>query len=775
MKTIYVLILLLIGSSSAFPQRPGNYQEIFNQLQKAQLDVTSTGLISAFTLEHNSTRISFDSGRIAFFEPIMLDGDTTYFAAYFKGLGRFYFQPPVQMEAEQLRRFIGRDSIANQFEEMLFLFNQQTYRDIADHLEKTEKQFSKEDRKLASSLYNFEGDLEQTYHFWLLKSLINLTPEPFLAISVKPKKMDQLIYCYNPFQREEVSLLLKNNDGVKDYMELVNSYSRFNINEDYNGLNGLSKDQIQILDYQINSDIDRKGIFSCTTKVRFETRVGPLKLLEFGLMPSLKISSITDETGEPVSFERYDLDVTFKDYESYQVDLFLNQPLKYGDTCVFTFIYQGEIADKSLGEFYVFAGSDWYPRYGYRQLATFNMTFQSPEDYTFIATGQKMSENNRDDKKISQWKVSTPSANVSFNIGYMEKYLFNADDVVPVEIYFSKEFHNDLAIMLAQGLQAVGSEMQEQVANDVQNSLRVYNYFFGTYPYDRLVVSEVLSSTSTAYPASIHYGFNTWINTDPWGYDRILRAHEVAQQWWGAGVGYETYHDQWLSEGFATYSSLIAYQLIEKDKDKFLDKLKDYRNDIFSVRKYLLGSGEESGPIALGYRTSSSKTEGDKNLIIYKKGAFILHMIRNLLIDFTTMNEDNFRYLLQDFYQLYRGKSATTQQFQSLVEKYTGIKMDWFFKQWVYHNELPTYEFSYSYGKDSTGGDVVKGNIITKNVRDDFKMFVPLEIQFEGGKKAYLRLLVDKPQYDFTLPGLSDRPKKLILNPFESVLAKVKQ
>jgi hypothetical protein len=54
-------------------------------------------------------------------------------------------------------------------------------------------------------------------------------------------------------------------------------------------------------------------------------------------------------------------------------------------------------------------------------------------------------------------------------------------------------------------------------------------------------------------------------------------------------------------------------------------------------------------------------------------------------------------------------------------------------------------------------------------------MYVPLEIEFDNERRAYVRLLVDKTDFDFSLPALDNEPKKLRLNPFESVLAEVKQ
>ena len=37
-------------------------------------------------------------------------------------------------------------------------------------------------------------------------------------------------------------------------------------------------------------------------------------------------------------------------------------------------------------------------------------------------------------------------------------------------------------------------------------------------------------------------------------YPEFFLAHEVAHQWWGHGVGWRNYHEQWLSEGFARTS-----------------------------------------------------------------------------------------------------------------------------------------------------------------------------------------------------------------------------
>jgi len=66
------------------------------------------------------------------------------------------------------------------------------------------------------------------------------------------------------------------------------------------------------------------------------------------------------------------------------------------------------------------------------------------------------------------------------------------------------------------------------------------------------------------------------------------------------------------------------------------------------------------------------------------------------------------------FRQNYAGKSATTEDFKAIVAKHRnadmksigGGKMDWFFDDYVYGNQLPTYQLTSSL-ETSPEGDVV--------------------------------------------------------------------
>ena len=87
------------------------------------------------------------------------------------------------------------------------------------------------------------------------------------------------------------------------------------------------------------------------------------------------------------------------------------------------------------------------------------------------------------------------------------------------------------------------------------------------------------------------------------------------------------------------------------------------------------------GPISLGHRVQSSHDADvdDYSTVVYKKGAWVVHMLRILMLDLKTMNEDRFTETMQDFYRTYEGGRASTADFRRVVERHTGADMGWFF------------------------------------------------------------------------------------------------
>ncbi|MEW6411082.1 MAG: M1 family aminopeptidase [Candidatus Zixiibacteriota bacterium] len=766
--TCLMVLLLVAGGLSAADGT--ELQAALKDMFKGELDVSTTCHVSELEIKHKDLEIVFGTGRFVFFKPVTIDGAEQYWAAYYEGMGQFRFAPTVKMEQEQLNRFFATDSLNRSFKNMLLVFSPPIYEMITESCRGGLGVFGDSHAGEAKKLFEeITKDENREYLFGALQAMAHPGQLPYLMVHLEPDKSDPVIYVFDPNEREEVSFLKRYKGYGLSFMETVCRYTQY-IDPGYVNINGLNKDRIRPDRYTIDASISNNAKFAAASAMEFEVRLGPTRVLEMYLHPELVVDSITDSTDQKVAFVRYEEDK----YKSYPLYVMFDRPLAAGELVTLKFFYHGDIVEKEMGQFFVKTGGDWYPRYGYSSKALFTLNFKTHPQYAFVAAGNRLKEEITEDTVFTTWKVFPPAENVSFNIGPLEKYAFEADKVPPVDIYFSKDFHSALAQELAQGTTPTGRNMQDQVGEDIIGSLKLFTHYFGPCQYNRLVVGEVMKAGHEAFPGFLHLGVDTWISTDYEGYQRVNRAHEVAHQWWGVGVGYETYHDTWLSEGFAEYSSLMYLQAV-LGNDKFLDRVRDYRNDVFTARQYLFTSGAESGPIALGYRTRSSETLEDYGLVIYKKAALVLHMLRNMLIDFQTMNEDLFLTMMKEYYGMYRGRDVTTADFRRLTEKYFGGDMGWFFDQWIYSSNLPTYKFTYDIEKDSSGAYTAHCRVVTTGVAEDFMMYVPLEIEMDDKTKAYVRIFIDSPDYDFSLPGLKQRPHKLRLNPFESVLARVEQ
>jgi aminopeptidase N len=234
-------------------------------------------------------------------------------------------------------------------------------------------------------------------------------------------------------------------------------------------------------------------------------------------------------------------------------------------------------------------------------------------------------------------------------------------------------------------------------------------------------------------------------------------------------VDYKTYHDRWLSEGFAEFSGLWYMQTARKSNDKYFALLREYRSSIF-LRK------DAPGPMSLGHRVQSSHDTDvdDYGTVVYKKGAWVVHMLRILMLDLKGMSEDRFTETMQDFYRSYQGKRASTDDFRRVVERHVGADMGWFFDEWVYGSKVPSYQVAYRTEPIEGGQFRVRLQVQQEGVPDEFLAFVPVTLDLGQDRIARVRVKVTGGRSVVELPPMPAEPKTVKFNDFEGVLADVK-
>src|SRR5208282_3493388 len=263
----------------------------------------------------------------------------------------------------------------------------------------------------------------------------------------------------------------------------------------------------------------------------------------------------------------------------------------------------------------------------------------------------------------------------------------------------------------------------------------------------------------------------------------FFRAHESSHQWWGQRVGWKSYHDQWLSEGFADFSGILYVQyrnnmkesLNQWKKEKELLKNKDIKGHTI----------ESLGPIWMGTRIASSETNGAMSYqdLIYAKGAFVLQMIRQMMADPRSPDPEHlFKDMMQDYCKTYNNQAASTEDFKAIVEKHMtrgmdldgNHKMDWFFNEYVYGTGIPQYSLHAVPITGADGKTTVTGELLRAGVADTWKDAIPVYAHI-GDKSMRLGTLAATHPREALNFVIASKVDKITINDFEDELADVKQ
>ncbi len=192
---------------------------------------------------------------------------------------------------------------------------------------------------------------------------------------------------------------------------------------------------------------------------------------------------------------------------------------------------------------------------------------------------------------------------------------------------------------------------------------------FGEYPFvgEKYGLAQFPWSGGMEHQTITSQGvFNSWLN-----------AHELAHQWWGDDVTCGTWHDIWLNEGFATFAEAV-YQ--EKRPG---GTLQDYLNWMRSTR----WPSDHSGTVYV-YDAASLGAVFNSNTV-YKKGAWVVHMLRHVLGD------EVFFDALAAYRAAFAGGSAVTADLQGVIEAVSDRDLAWFFNEWVYGPGSPSYRWGW--------------------------------------------------------------------------------
>ncbi len=240
-----------------------------------------------------------------------------------------------------------------------------------------------------------------------------------------------------------------------------------------------------------------------------------------------------------------------------------------------------------------------------------------------------------------------------------------------------------------------------------------------------------------------------------------LVSHEFAHQWFGDLVTCATWADIWLNEGFATWSEAFW---IEKTLG-----YSGYKSEIDNDASSYFQSNPGWAISVPDWAVNTPDVNTLFNFAItYAKGACALHQVRYLLGDtlfFHTLqayvNDTNLRF-----------GNASISDFNAKVNQVTGQNYDWYFNDWLFQPNNPSYYNTYNIEDLGTGQ--WKVNFFTTQDQLTpafFRMVLELKVRFEDGTDTTFRVMNDAnyQQYSFLF---SKQPTLLEFDPDNQVVLK---
>jgi aminopeptidase N len=299
--------------------------------------------------------------------------------------------------------------------------------------------------------------------------------------------------------------------------------------------------------------------------------------------------------------------------------------------------------------------------------ATSEFLVTAPAKYQVVSNGLLQEETDLGDgRRLTHWKQSVPIASWLNAIG-VAQFSVHHDGLVKGVPHQTWVYRQE---------REIGPAWFETRSRQAMEFLSEH---VGPYAYEKLANVEAAGfGGGTEHASAIFYGEKSILEKPDTG----LIAHEIAHQWFGNAVTERDWDDVWLSEGFATYFTLLVAEHHE-GRDAFVAGLKRSREAVFTLERQLPGAAVLHDNLA--------DMKKVLNRLIYQKGGWTLHMLRH------RMGTARFWDGIRDYYQRYRNGSVTTDDFRQVMESHTGQDLRPFFTQWLARAGSPSVDGGWRY------------------------------------------------------------------------------
>lgn len=273
------------------------------------------------------------------------------------------------------------------------------------------------------------------------------------------------------------------------------------------------------------------------------------------------------------------------------------------------------------------------------------------------------------------WYMSNPISNYSlvFNAGpyktIEDKYKSISGDTLPIIFYVLPEDFAKGAGLIA----------------EQKKYLAFYEKYLGPFPF-RAIKVGIVETPHLGMEHSTDIAYGNKFKYDKDGTDWLL-LHEFGHEYWANLVTASDWRDFWIHEGFQSYMDTL-YQEYLHGQDAYLSAM---HNRIKGLRNMQPVAPREPKIAYEVYLSAPEYTKSDGD--IYGKGALILNTLRYLIGDeafFKALHHMAYPTKQMETYTDGRQERlVNTDDFLTIAEKDSGMKLDWFFELYLRQPKLP--------------------------------------------------------------------------------------
>ena len=762
--------------TTPFPSDP---RALYQTLNELKLDGTRVFTVSDLTLRRDALHFSFSEGTFIFFQP--LGGKVT--GAVFVGRGHVVATPRDPGERRSLSQYLGVPILDQTFNSAYLRFSDDTAAELEREIEANGTQ-PVSDPNLAALWERGIGPLAPPHSLRIMEDLLSREPLPYFYALLQNDSLGRFDVILDQRREEEVMIGQSRTD---------NGLALYDVWASFRAEDAPAKPLEHFLptEYMVDSTIAEDLSLEGKTTLNLKAARSGERVVHLELSRNLIVTEILDDDGKPVEFfQNEDLrpqDVARRGNDS--IIVVLPEAKNSGDQFQLRVTYHGNVIT-SAGNGVEFVGErgTWFAHVSGEHFATFDLKFRWPKRLTLVATGAKVETHEDADGKSGRWRSEIPFATAGFNLG--EYKVATAGETPKVRIYANKELEDAITkrigehgstrienspsfvhplsgtistVVVAAPPPSPSAALNE-LGSQVLDSIHYFSRMNGAFPFDHLEIAQIPGSFGQGWPGLVYLSTLAFLPTSTqeeagigeWAQRasrNVMPFHEVVHQWWGNQTVAASYRDTWIEEGIANYLSILYSDSKKPGEHRLTGWLDHYRTEMLVKPAGSSETFEQIGPLTLGTRLGSLKQPEAYATIMYGKGTWVIHMLRELMREPGSPDPDaKFRELLQSVLKEYKFQPLTTADFQRAVQKHMSAamdiegthRMDWFFDEWVYGTDVPRYKFDYQLIPEADGKVRLKATLTQSEVSDAFLMSVPIYMELDAGRIARLGTVVMK-------------------------------